>query len=522
MADGQLLANIVSLDAVLATDEFLKRPARQPDYKAESRALAALAQELGNSPLSILQRLVETTLSLCQAHSSGISLLDNEQGKPVFRWPAIAGEWATHVGGTTPRDFSPCGVVLDRGCVQLFSRFDRYYAYFSVVSRPTHEALLIPFYVDGKAVGTLWVVSHDDSRHFDPEDYRLLGSVAHFASLAYRSLLMLDKQAVAQEALRQSETRTHLALDVARLGTWTWDMAENVVLADERCREICGVDRETTLSLSSLLPRVHDTDRPRIKAALQEAIDTESSGYYAEEFRIVHDDGAIRWVVARGQALSEAQAEGPLLLGTVLDITERKQAEEALREADRRKDEFLAMLGHELRNPLATISTRINIANMGGNKLTISEQIIERQVGLMVRLIDDLLDVSRIASGKIMLQVHRVELACIIRDAIETSRPGIDSAGHTLTIDTPVEPVFLNADPHRLEQIIVNLLNNAAKYTTSKGHIELTARRDRARLILSVKDNGIGMQPDMLSNVFDPFTQIDHSLKMSQGAWAWA
>jgi diguanylate cyclase (GGDEF)-like protein len=202
----------VPLSSVIATDELFRRPSRPPDYEAENRALAALAQELASSPQGISQKLVEASLTLCHAHSSGISLLAEEQGKKIFRWAAIAGDWAPHVGGVTPRDFSPCGVVLDRNSVQLFVRFDRYYPYFSIALRPTHEALLIPFHVEGEAVGTVWVVSHDESRKFDAEDVRLLTSVGQFASAAFTVLTSLEMRTKAEASLRTMTLKmSHLA-----------------------------------------------------------------------------------------------------------------------------------------------------------------------------------------------------------------------------------------------------------------------------------------------------------------------
>ena len=231
----------ISLDSVLATDELFRRPSRAPDFEAENRALTGLAAHLSTSPQGILQKLVDTSLALCRAHSSGISLLDEENGEKIFRWPAIAGAWAKHVGGTTPRYFSPCGIVIDRDAVQLFVRFDRYYPYFSIVSDPTREALLIPFHVNGKAVGTIWVVAHDDSRQFDAEDFRLLSSVGNFASAAFSILSTLEKSIKMENSLRESEEQARLALEVAGLGTWNWQPEADVVIADSRCREICGL-----------------------------------------------------------------------------------------------------------------------------------------------------------------------------------------------------------------------------------------------------------------------------------------
>ena len=185
----------VPLSSVIATEELLRRPVnRKPDYEAESRALTALAEEFANSPDRFPQGLAETSLKLCRAHSAGISLLDESEGQKTFCWRAVAGEWASHIGITTPRNFSPCGVALDRNSAQLFVRFDRHYPYLAGMSRPACEALLLPFSVEGKALGTIWVLSHDDTRRFDAEDLRLLDSVAKFASAGFRLTASLEKR----------------------------------------------------------------------------------------------------------------------------------------------------------------------------------------------------------------------------------------------------------------------------------------------------------------------------------------
>jgi DNA-binding CsgD family transcriptional regulator len=178
-----------SLDAVIITDELSTRPLRRPDYEIENRAMVALAEELSNSPETILQRLAAVTLDLCQAGSAGISLLVQEPVGLFFRWPAIAGAWRHQVGGGTPRNFGPCGVVLDTNAPQLFSHPARYYSYLEPVTPPLIEVLLIPFYVNHQAVGTIWVVSHDEARKFDSEDLRRMSSLTKFACAAYQILL---------------------------------------------------------------------------------------------------------------------------------------------------------------------------------------------------------------------------------------------------------------------------------------------------------------------------------------------
>ncbi len=212
-----------SLESVLSTGELSARPSRPPDYETENRALLAIAQNMADSPRTALQKLAEVALEICGAGSAGVSLLSEESGD--FYWPAIAGAWKPHIGGGTPRDFGPCGVVLDRNAVQLFTHPERYYPYLIPVSPPIAEALLTPFYVGGKAFGTVWVIAHDEARHFDAEDLRLIESLGRFAAAAWalRAALDAQKQQSASmrdmnEALLVSSVRQHELTDQAQKG----------------------------------------------------------------------------------------------------------------------------------------------------------------------------------------------------------------------------------------------------------------------------------------------------------------
>jgi signal transduction histidine kinase len=201
-------------------------------------------------------------------------------------------------------------------------------------------------------------------------------------------------------------------------------------------------------------------------------------------------------------------------------LEESRQAAEALREADRRKDEFLATLAHELRNPLAPIRTSLQLlklASQGGPDADVAREIMDRQVAHMVRLIDDLLDISRVNSGKVDLKKRSVSVQEVVRSAIEASQPLIDAARHEFTVQHPDEELHLEADPTRMSQVLSNLLNNAAKYTPQAGRIELVARRDGGDVVIEVRDNGIGIPTDMLPKVFDLFAQVRTTLDRSQG-----
>ena len=191
-----------------------------------------------------------------------------------------------------------------------------------------------------------------------------------------------------------------------------------------------------------------------------------------------------------------------------------------LREADRRKDEFLATLAHELRNPLAPIRNALEIMRLAGTSGAAAEQVrtmIQRQLTQMVRLVDDLLDVSRITRGKIELRKERVELAAVVASALETGRPLIEASGHELTVTIPPEPIPLDADLTRLAQVFSNLLQNAAKYTEQGGHVWLTAERHGGEVVVKIRDTGLGIPAEMLPRIFEMFIQVDRSLERSQG-----
>ena len=201
-------------------------------------------------------------------------------------------------------------------------------------------------------------------------------------------------------------------------------------------------------------------------------------------------------------------------------LADREESEKALRINDRRKDEFLAILAHELRNPLAPIRNSVFILrdlSAGGGEVAEIAEMMERQVNHMVRLVDDLLEVSRITRDKIDLRKERVELSSIVRAALEATRPAIDAAAHRLDIEIPETSILLDADPVRLSQVLANLLNNAAKYTDAGGHIRLRAREDGDAVEISVCDNGTGISREMLPRVFDLFTQATQGSIRAQG-----
>jgi signal transduction histidine kinase len=222
------------------------------------------------------------------------------------------------------------------------------------------------------------------------------------------------------------------------------------------------------------------------------------------------------------RARDQLHADELEFLQTICDYVtvayERARLIQQLRDSDRRKDEFLAVLAHELRNPLAPIRNSLQLLRVGdGDMIEQARSVMERQLEHMVRLIDDLLDVSRITRGKIQLRKERVELSTAVQNALEATRPLIEASNHELTVTIPAEPAYLDADSTRLAQVFSNLLTNAAKYTERAGRIWLTVERHAGEAVVSVRDTGIGIAAEHLPHVFDMFSQGAPALERSQG-----
>lgn len=281
---------------------------------------------------------------------------------------------------------------------------------------------------------------------------------------------------------------------------------------------VCGPKPADFLADPTLLESlVHPEDRAGFGEQLRALTASPSCAEF--EFRIVHRDGTTRWLAQACQPVHGEQGEFLGLRGSIRDVTERTKAERALRDADQRKDEFLATLAHELRNPLAPIRNALQILRLSTDP-EVHEQsrsLMQRQLDQIVRLVDDLLDVSRISTGKLELRKEQVNLKEVVTSAAEASRPLIDRMGHTLAITIPKQTLTVDADPARLGQVFVNLLNNAAKYMDRGGRIWLAVERQGSDVLVSVKDTGVGIATDQLTGIFQMFSQVQSSLGRSQG-----
>jgi PAS domain S-box-containing protein len=342
---------------------------------------------------------------------------------------------------------------------------------------------------------------------------------------------LADQAQQAEAVMRESEERYRALFESAPMAIFVCDPSAVIQRYNSRAVElwgrepVCGVERHcgsTKLWLpdGSLLPH---TQSP--------IVDVLRTGVPLDNVEVVIErpDGTRLPVLVNFAALKNAQGEITGAVTSFIDISERSRLERetheqaaALAELHQRKDEFLAMLSHELRNPLSAIFSALHVLRLQGNENPIQLRAmttIERQVGQLAHLVDDLLEVSRVITGRIQLQFESLDLRGIAENAIASVRPLMERSKHELSVSLPSEPVWVKGDPARLEQVIVNLLNNAAKYTDEGGHIWLTVKQEdrEVEVVLRVRDTGVGIVPELLLGIFDIFTQAPRTLDRSQG-----
>ncbi len=365
--------SLVPLESVLRTEELHRRPSRLPDFETEHRALDKLVQALADSPHTILQTLADTILEVFRAGSAGVSLLTKDEKR--FYWPATAGAWRPHIGGGMPRDSSPCGLVLDRDAAQLFARPERYYHFLVPIQHPIVEALLTPFYVEGKAVGTIWAIAHDDRRKFDAEDLRQLERLGRFASAAYRAVAALDmseqRGSVLQQSLadlqqaqdsrraalnlmedtirsrqatdrlngqlRESEARFRNLILTLPLALYTTAREGRITLFNDAAARLWGRRPEIGRDMwcgSWKIFQADETPLPTDECSTTIALRGGSAGKGVEVI-VERPDKTRSWVLPYPQPLRDPSGNITGTINLLVDISERKQAEAVLRQNER-------------------------------------------------------------------------------------------------------------------------------------------------------------------------------------------
>ena len=335
---------------------------------------------------------------------------------------------------------------------------------------------------------------------------------------------LLAQQRRMQAELKLAHDRFENIVSQAATGVVQTDAEGRLTLVNRKFCDMLGYDKAELLGLDLLAITASASVETTIDA-LRQALAENEGAIVQKQYR--KKDGSLLWATSSLSVMRGPDGEYQGSVAMVVDITQSRLAEQSLRqlaadlaEADQRKSEFLATLAHELRNPLAPISSGLSLLRLGGDNAASVAKVramMERQVAQMVRLIDDLLDVARISVGKIHLKKSLVELNTIIASAVETSQPFIEQGGHKLKLALANGEIILDADATRIAQVISNLLNNAAKYTPPGGHIDLAVRRAGANVLISVDDDGLGVPAESLSSIFDMFSQVRHNLGRAQG-----
>jgi PAS domain S-box-containing protein len=525
-----------SLESILCTEELGRRPRRPPDYEKENRALLALASALAEPQSNILQTLAETILDVTHCDSSGLSLLTKDDGGKRFYWPAIAGMWSPHVGGGTPRNFGPCGDVLDCNRTLLFQHFERRYPYLLPVIPAAEECLLVPFYVGGKAVGTIWAIMHSDRREFDAEDERLMSTLGQFASLAYQTVesiedlkLQIAARENAEWALRELanglEVKIRCLVEANIIGIFIWNLDGKIVEANEAFLRLVGYDRDDLVSGRLRWRELTPAEwRDADDRSLAELRATGTAQPHEKEY---FQKNGNRLPVLVGAANFEGgRDEG---VAFVVDLTDRKRAERAVRESERRYREvemelahanriatmgqLSASIAHEVNQPIAAAITNVHAALrwLGARPPDLEE--VRQALGRIVangNRAGDVIGRIRALATKAPPRKDALEINEAILEVIALTQG--EAAKNNVSVQTQLGEALplVEGDRVQLQQVILNLIINAVEVMSDicEGPRELlisTAKAEPDGVLVKVRDSGPGLAPASLERVFDAF-----------------
>jgi PAS domain S-box-containing protein len=390
----------------------------------------------------------------------------------------------------------------------------------------------LPLVLEQRISGVI-VFSHPIPHRYDADERAFYEAVANHCAHALDRARLLDAERRGREQLARAEERLRLTVAAGQVGTWDFDPIAGTLVWDDRHREIFGLAADAPVDEDTAYAGMHHEDRGAVLAGIQQALDPNGTGMFELDYRTVRPTGEIRWVSARGRSVFE-NGRAIRFVGTVLDTTDRKLAEVERRQllereraaraeaeaANRVKDEFLATVSHELRTPLhAIIGWTSLLARKTTDAAAVAHgvEVINRNAQAQSRIIDDMLDVSRIISGNFRLESHVLDAAAIVSDAIDVVRPTADAKQQRITVELPNGPCLLVGDAQRLQQAVLNLVSNAVKFTTTRGEIKVSLIREGSAISIIVTDSGAGIAPEFLPYVFERFRQADSSTTRKVG-----
>jgi PAS domain S-box-containing protein len=531
MTDSTFATSIPTapLESILCKEGLHSRPSRAPDYEKENRALVKLMSALADSPSTIFQTLADTILEITHCDSAGLSLLTKDGKTPHvdgqrFYWPAIAGRWSPHVGGGTPRNFGPCGDVLDRNTTMLFTHWERRYPYLSAAVPFAEEGLLVPFYVDGKAVGTIWGIMHSDRRKFDAEDDRIMASLGKFASSAYEAVMHIEDLKMTAE-LTVANAKLQLQVGLLQhlpVSAWTLKPDGTPDFVNRVWLEFAGQTLDFVRSHpEAWMTAVHPEDREMAAKCFWEGVNS-GQGFAFETRSHRAQDGTYRWHLQQAVVLHDAEGKVLKFVGTTTDIDDQKRAEEELRNAQSELSRVMgvmamgqltASIAHEVNQPLSGIITNAstclrmldaNPPNVEGARETTRRTIRDgNRASHVITRLRTLYSKKEPALELMDLNETAREVTALLSTEIQKNRV-------TLRQEFAEELPPALGDRIQLQQVILNLLRNAvdAMSTIDDRPRELFVRTEREegnQVRLSVKDSGVGITPQAADKIFEAF-----------------
>jgi PAS domain S-box-containing protein len=555
-----------SLESILCTEELLRRPSRPPDYEKENRALVRLVSALADSPSTIFHTLAETIEDITQCDSAGLSLLTRDGKTPHvdgqrFYWPAICGMWNPHVGGGTPRNFGPCGDVLDQNRTLLFTHFERRYPYLMPVSPAAEECLLVPFYVNGKAVGTIWGIMHSDRRKFDAEDDRVMASLGKFASSAYQAWMHIEElnvevaerekaEAEVRELAKGLEAKIRRLVEANVVGIMMFNLDGAITEANAAFLHMVQFDRDDLASGRLRWADLTPTEwRARDERAMVEIKATGTVQPYEKEY--LRKDGTRVPVMVGGALFEGSQSAG---VAFVLDLTEQKRAQEKLEQARRAlhatqaelalvtrlttMGELAASIAHEVNQPLTAVTNNGSACLRLLAKGNLDPEVLRRA---LEEIVADATRASAVVSRirafikKVPIEMYELDINNVIQEVLALA--GHELQNNQVLVDCHLTETLphVRADRVQLQQVLLNLVMNGVEAMTGAQPrtLSLESRTDESgNVLVAVRDSGTGFGSEV-DRLFTPFfttkgngmgmgLPISRSLIESHGGRLWA